>query len=269
MRKLFYLGFCLVLVMGLGCAISNYRLMTDTWSGEVINTNGKALIQFDQGLALGDGTTWFNFFTMVDQKAGGDRVLNTYTAKFDYSVANPFKDFFYCTPDWIGCAVLTAQDPEDPADDPFDFVWNTNCDGALQLSYVLDSDRYYGECGRAAHTVQDRLNFLASGNMIDEYTLGYNLNAGNTSVILDNNAGVRSLVPVLGSISLELNTFKGNSVMLDMSNPLFSNTLRWMADWNDTYGTGATQMTVIYNGIVRTTDISLISDGLNHRANQL
>lgn len=269
MRKLFYLGFCLVLVMGLGCAISNYRLMTDTWSGEVINTNGKALIMFDQGLALGDGTTWFNFFTMVDQKASGDRTLDTYTAKFDYDVPNPWKDFFYCTPDWIGCSVLTAQDPEDPADDPYDNVWHVNCDGALQLSYVLDSARYYGECGRSNYTVNERLTFLSLGTAIDEYTLAYNLNAGNTSVILDNNAGVRSLVPMLGNVGLQLNTFKGNRATVDLGHPLLANTFRWMADWNDTYGTGHTQMTVMFNGIVRTTDISLLSDGLNHRANQL
>jgi hypothetical protein len=269
MRKLFYLGFCLALAMGFGCAITDYVLMTDYGTGEIISTNGKAMIAFDQGIAIGDGTNWHIFYNMVDQKANGNRVLTTYAQATSYDDPIPWLDYFYCTPDRNGCSIWTADDPEVGDVDPFDGKWNINCQGATLLYSLLSSSRYYGECGRAAIPVQDRLNFLAAGNLIDEYTLGYNMNAGNTTLILDNNAGVRSLVPLLGNVNLQVGTYKMFSMHTDMSNPLVGASMRWMADWNDTYGTGATTMTVIFNGVVKELNVNLLSDNLNAAANRL
>jgi hypothetical protein len=105
MRKLFYLGFCLALAMGFGCAITDYELMTHYWTNEIINTNGKAHIAFDQGIASGDGTNWHIFYSMVDQKAGGDRVITTYDEVSTYADGPAWLDYFYCTPDRNGCAI--------------------------------------------------------------------------------------------------------------------------------------------------------------------
>jgi hypothetical protein len=270
MRKLLYLGFCLALLMGMGCAITNYALMTEYWYGnQVYNTNGKAQIRFDQGVAFGDGSDWFFFTNFVDQKANGNRKLNTYSLVTPYSSPNaPWTDYFYCTPDWNGCAIWSADDPEGP-DDPFDGTYGVNCPGAQFLKTLLSSGRYYGECGRASLPVADRINLLSSGTLIDEYTLGYTLNGGNTTIILDNNAGVRSLVPVLGQVGLEVGTFKMGHTMLDATNPLLANSARWVADWNDTYGTNHTSITVVYNGVVKTVETRLLSDGINNFANRL
>lgn len=267
MRKLFYLGFCLALAMGFGCAVTDYALMT----GEdgVISTNGKALIAFEQGIAIGDGTYWHNFYNMVDQKANGNRTLTTYDNMSSYADGSSFWDYFYCTPDRNGCSIWTADDPEVGDVDPYDGSWNQNCRGATLLKTLVASDRYYGECGRAAIPVADRLNLLSAGALINEFTLGYNVNAGNTSLILDNNAGVRSLVPLLGNVNVQLSTFKASGLSIDASNPLVGSSMRWVADWTDTYGTGATKMTVIYNGVVKEFGVRLLSDNLNAGANRL
>ena len=51
MKKLFYLGFCVMLSLGVGCAITNYELITDNdqvsngQGSGVVNTNGKAHIR--------------------------------------------------------------------------------------------------------------------------------------------------------------------------------------------------------------------------------
>ena len=59
MKKALYLGFCLVLAMGVGCAITDYELIVDNdqvSNGQgtgVVNTNGKALI-----MSGGIATIW-------------------------------------------------------------------------------------------------------------------------------------------------------------------------------------------------------------------
>ena len=89
MKKLLYLGFCAVLVAGVGCAISDYQIITDNDQahdgGQVtdgtVNTNGKAHIRSFQ-IALIFGSFTEEAINFVDQKNNGDRTLTTSQIRF-------------------------------------------------------------------------------------------------------------------------------------------------------------------------------------------
>lgn len=267
MRKLFYLGFCLVLAMGVGCAITDYELMSDSYSGEIINTNGKAdIIPSSQVATIWpDGAD--NLFSMVDQKADGDRTITTYN--FFTTDGTYFFDTTYCSPDWTGCAIWTAPDPEVGDVDSFDGAWNQNCAGSRSLGYLVATTRYYGECGRASMSVQERMQLFDAGTLLDDFTLAYNLNAGNTSLFFDNNSGVKSLIPFLGNIGVELNIRGNREMTIRVDNPLFSNTMNAAADWVDTYGTGMTTVTLSFNGIEKNFSTKILSDSMRRNSNRL
>jgi hypothetical protein len=173
MKKLLYLGFCLVLSMGVGCAITDYETITDNTQfvnaffkdkdfekgkapvdGFVVDTDGKAhIIESSQVATLWpDGND--ELLVFVDQAANGDRVLWTYN-NFNTADQSTFHDDLFCNPDWSGCAVWTAQDSGtcDPAGGGclamvmFDGVPDLNCLGLRSLSVLAGTSRYAGECG--------------------------------------------------------------------------------------------------------------------------
>lgn len=256
MRKLFYAGFCLVLAIGVGCAITDYELMYDSYSGEIINTNGKAKLIPSSQVALiwSDGAD--NLFSMVDQKANGDRTLTTYN--FYTTDGTYFWDTMYCSPDWTGCSIWTAPDPEVGDVDPFDGSWNQNCSGSRSLYYLVATTRYYGECGRQTLTVGERLNVLSYGQQVNDYTLRYNMNNSNSHILLNNNAGVSSLIGLMGSIDVVWNLKGNDTLTLNMTHPLLGNTMRSIADWNDRFGTGVTTATIGFNGVEKTFDLRIL-----------
>jgi hypothetical protein len=256
MRKLFYAGFCLVLAAGVGCAITDYELMFDSYSGEIINTNGKAKLIPSSQVALiwSDGAD--NLFSMVDQKANGDRTLTTYN--FYTTDGTYFWDTTYCSPDWTGCSIWTAPDPEVGDVDPFDGSWNQNCSGSRSLYYLTTTTRYYGECGRGGLDVASKLQLLSTGQQVDDWTLRYNMNNGNTNILLNNNAGMQSSIGVMGAVQVEWNTRGLDHLILNMTHPLIGNTMRSVSDWNDRYGTGMTTATIVFNGVPMTFNVNIL-----------
>ncbi len=254
MRKLFYLGFCLVLAMGVGCALTNYELITDNdqvkSGGQfVVNTNGKAHVQESVQIALGwsdgyDCTLWF-----VDQKANGDRTLTTYN---NYSTEYPiFHDDLYCNPDWAGCAMVTAQDPEIGDVDMYDYAINWSCKGTRSLYYLWSTTRYYGECGRAKMPLADRINLMNMGRLgqsMGVEGLFYDLNRSNTTITLNNKAGYTTTLPMNAEIGAFI-SFQGRKATLDMTNPLLASMGRAYADFLANHATHSTQVTVSFNGI--------------------
>jgi hypothetical protein len=263
MKKVLYLGFCLVVAMGFGCAITDYELITDndqTSNGQgsgVINTNGKAKLSSAQVATIWpDGTD--ELFSMVDQKSNGDRTITTYN-NFSTGDQPTFLDDFYCNPDWQGCAIWTAPDPEVGDVDSFDGQWNSNCFGSRSLSYLLGTTRYYGECGRAKIGLSDRISLMNMGRMATRNGMEgllYEMNRNNTTLIMDNNAGVATSLPITGDYSMFVN-FRGKGrIALDFSNPLAANVGRSLADFSRTYGTGHHTLTLSYNGISTSWEVS-------------
>lgn len=255
MKKALYLGFCLVLAMGVGCAITNYELITDNdqvangQGSGVINTKGKANIIAGQvAFGYADGTD--ELFSMVDQKSNGDRTLTTYN-NFSTGSDPIFHDNLYCNTAWSGCSMITASDPEIGDADPFDYSFNVNCSGIRSLSYVLSTTRYYGECGRAKIGLTDRANLIFQGRMgtfNGREVLLYDLNRSNTSLTLNNNSGVATNLPITGTMTVAADMGK-RQYMVDVTDPLVARTITRFADFHRTYGTNHTTMTLSYNGI--------------------
>lgn len=263
MRKLFYLGFCLVLAMGVGCAITDYSLITDNdqvangQGSGVVNTNGKAHIIESSQIATiwPDGTD--EYFSMVDQKANGDRTITTYN-NYSTGGAPTFHDDLYCNPDWSGCAIWSAPDPETGDADIFDGSSNLNCAGARSLSLLLATSRYYGECGRAKMSLSDRLalaNMGRLGTQMGREGLLFDLNRNNLSITLNNNAGFASNLAITGDATLFLSANGRRLGTLNATNPLLANVGRGFADFLRTYGTNRTTVTVTYNGISMNWDL--------------
>jgi len=261
MRKLFYLGFCFVLVAGVGCAITNYELITDNdqvHNGQgtgVVNTNGKAhVIETQIATTFPDGSDELIWF--VDQKANGDRALSTYNnfSTLDFPM---FHDDKYCNPDWVGCAVITADDPEVGDASVFDYNLNANCSGLRSLTYVLNTTRYYGECGRMRLGLQDRLNLLNMGRYGQSMGLEglfFDMNRSNLSITLDNNAGFVTSLPVTADL-VAFFAPKERKMVLDMTNPMLGSMSRSYADFLANNATGATKVTFTFNGISMSFDI--------------
>lgn len=267
MKKVFYLAFCAVLSLGLGCAITNYSLITDNdqvSNGQgtgVVNTNGKALVKQSSQVATlwpdgADNMTWF-----VDQGASGDRTLTTYN---NFSTGYPiFPDDLYCSPDRQGCALVTAPDPEVGDVDIFDYSWNSSCAGSRSLSVLLSTSRYYGECGRAVPSLNDRLSMLYQGRSASKWGLAglrWDMTPANSSVVLDNLAGNRTLVPMTGAMSVLIVGNGMRNGIIDASNPALKAMGDYTANWAQNFASHQNQITFTYNGIEFKQNFGLVSD---------
>lgn len=257
MKKLFYLGFCVMLSLGVGCAITNYSLIMDNdqvANGQgtgVVNTNGKAHLRESSQIATiwPDGTDeWIAF---VDQKANGDRTITNYN-NFSTGGDPTFHDDQYCNPDWAGCSMVTADDPEVGDADIFDYTYNINCQGIRSISLLLSTTRYYGECGRANMSIEDRISFMNLGRIGNQFGmtgLFYDFNNLNTTIKLNNLAGFETTIPMTANVGL-FTTIAGNRKgSLDLTHPGLRAMGNYYADFLDQNATNRTLVTVVYNGI--------------------
>jgi len=256
MKKLFYLGLCALLTTGVGCALTNYELITDNdqvSNGQgtgVVNTNGKALVRQSSQVALtwpdgSDNAVWF-----VDQAANGDRTLTTYN-NFSTGSEPIFPDDLYCSPDRQGCAIVSASDPEVGDVDIYDYSYNPNCAGARSVYYLLGTTRYYGECGRAL-SLTDRLSFLNQGRMIAKNgvaSLQWAMTPMNTTVTMNNLAGVQQLLPMAGSFSITMTPNGTRTTSIDLSNPMNKVLMNSAADFMTNYGSQVNEVSFVFNGI--------------------
>jgi hypothetical protein len=229
----FGLAFALSLLSGFGCALTNYELITDG-DGNIVNTKGNAYIkQFMQtATAYPDGND--NLIWYVDQKGNGDRKLSTVNY-FTTGTQNPFKDDLYCSPDWGGCRVVTANDPEFGDVDDYDYSVNTHCSGYRSLSLLVSTTRYYGECGKTRASNRS-LKMLALANTMTPVQLNGStwlrgsLNALNTSLVLDNRNGSTYTLPITSEIGITAN-FATRRMIVDLTNPnnrsLAENAIIW------------------------------------------
>ncbi len=256
MKKLFYLSFCAVLALGVGCAITDYEVITDNdqvangQGNGVVNTNGKAHIRESSQVATiwSDGTDELIWF--VDQKANGDQTLTTYN-NFSSGGAPTFHDDFYCTPDRNGCAITSAPNPAVGDSDIFDYTANANCSGYRSLSILLGTTRYYGECGRARIGLQDRISMMNMGRIgtsLGMTGLFYDINNLNTTIRLSNMAGFETTLPVTASSTLFL-SYEGRRGTLDLTHPGFRAMGNYYADFLQNNASNMTEITVVYNGI--------------------
>jgi hypothetical protein len=260
MRKLLYLGFCLVLVSGFGCAITNYGTITDnnqsnTASG-VINTNGKAHINETSQIATiwPDGTD--ELINFVDQAGDGTAVLTTYN-NFSTGSEPTFHDDLYCNPDWNGCSSFTA--PDDNDSNLFDGTSNANCSGARSLSLLLSTGRYYGECGRQAakFDTADKLQALSTALQAERFGrkgLLWHLNSANTSVVARNlETGQSFNIPMFGAQIDHFFSENGNVAFSWLDHAMISQaTLNFAGMLDQELNSEGMEVTISVNGIEST-----------------
>ncbi len=237
MKKLLVLGFGAAMLMGFGCALTDYDTITDNDVGGIVNTAGKAhILQGIQvAISYSDGTDNLQWF--ADQKANGDATL--YTANHFTTSGSPFIDDFYCSPDWAGCSVSTSQDFIGNPFPSFAYNPNPNCAGFRSLSLLLASSRYYGECGRTAVTDRTtKMLALANGMSPVQYNgstwLRGNLNALNTSIVLNNKNGSVFALPITSQVGVTLNLAQ-RRMMLDLTNPNNRNLAQNALNWNNAH----------------------------------
>jgi len=250
-------AFAVIVAAGTGCAITNYSLITDNdqvrsdGGSGAVNTAGKAKIHLPAQVAwvYADGTD--ELFHMVDQTASGDRTLTTYN---NYSTGGDptLLDDLYCNPDWQGCAIFTAPDPETGDRNAFDGTFNERCSGARSLSKLVSTSRYYGECGRARLPLTDRVALLNMGSLANvkgREALLFPVGRRQTRITLDNNAGIVVDIPVSGEARVSVHADGARQVQVDATHPLLASVVDRVADFLDAYGTDRTTVTVTYNGI--------------------
>lgn len=178
MRKLIYTAFLAAVVLSLGCAITNYPVITDSAGpvgGQVMNSfYDKAYVIPSSQVATiwADGTD--ELFTLVTQDWKADQRLFTYN-NFDSTGIVSFLDQTYCDPTrQTNCALATAWNPDLPdnyphgseggstgnsgdpnqVDNPFDFDADDSCSGYRSLSLLLSVGSRIGECGSSIDDFQ-------------------------------------------------------------------------------------------------------------------
>lgn len=165
-------------VLSLGCAITDYPVITDTRGaddgGTLFGQYAWAYIRPYYGQVA---TIWSDgsdeIFSVVSQDWTGDQWLKSFN-NFDASGLLNFLDQLYCDPTIqdANCPITIAWNPDLPnayphgdqsagynnEDDVFDYIYNPTCSGARSLSILISyGSRYYGECGSGfAQTLQNR-----------------------------------------------------------------------------------------------------------------
>jgi hypothetical protein len=187
MKKL-YLAFIAVLALTMGCAITSYPVITDTEEdamGFVVNTNGKAIVIPTSQTITIFPTYNVEFMTMIDQNFAGDQTIPTVTNISHGGYPYKFLGYTYCNPDYKGCAIITADNPNYP-NDPFDYTYNINCKGIYALSLLVSYFGRLSECGRDLYT-PELMNAL-TGSLV-KTTNGYRLIAGSHNTTITAVAG--------------------------------------------------------------------------------
>jgi hypothetical protein len=263
MKKLLYLGFCAVLVAGVGCAISDYQIITDNDQAHdgqqvtngTVNTNGKAHIRSFQ-IALIFGSFTEEAINFVDQKTNGDRTLTTYMNHSTIGLGGPtFHDDLYCNPDWTGCATWISHDPPGGFDRngagfaAFDGRFNVNCKtpGIQQIFATTRARRGNyndGECGRMnVADVQKKITIMNMGELGEvggESFLFYNIDQNNTTYMIGG-----ELLPIYAqTIGLD---FAGRRAFVTRTNPMNIRTMRRAGSIVE--AGNAYDISITYNGI--------------------
>ena len=197
---------------------------------------------------------------MVDQKADGTATITTYN-NFSTGDGAIFKDDLYCNPDWNGCSIFTA--PDDNDEFLFDGRMNANCSGARSLSFLLSTERYYGECGRLALgnkvSLGDKMAWLNSfelGKIGSREALIKGLSSRNTNITLTKN-GENINVPIFGGY--EVGMLVDGTIHIDATNSLNKRNYDALASIVDRYGLDRYDVTITVEGISASWPVAPIS----------
>lgn len=273
MRKLLCTAFLAAVVLSLGCAITDYPVITDTRGADA---NGVMVSFYDKAYIIPSGqiaTLWADgsdeLYTLVAQDWKGDQWLYTYN-NFDPSSAFNFLEQTYCDPTrQSNCAAVVAWNPDLPGypygsgnevDDVFDYVWDTSCSGARSLSLLVSySSRPLGECGSGIWA-DKQAAYYEFANLETVNFRGnqyYHLPIDNSvaSFSLTGQDGATGTMPVFGRFNAYIDS------KLRMALPVTPNAqfqLRWINNWVASHG-NYIDMDVTYGSLTANFKVNVTS----------
>jgi hypothetical protein len=267
MRKLVYLALLVSLVATMGCAITNYPIITDDrgdYSG-IIRTAHKAYVQPSAQTATiwNDGTD--ELFTLVYQNQYGDQKLYTFN-NFDPTGATTFLEQTYCDWQFEGCEITRAWNPTQN-DDDFDYEFFEDCSGARSLSLLVSYGTRIGECGDNIFAGDPQSKARLFSNLDTTTWHGGTaylmpMRANNVWVYFTNPAGQTELMPIYGQHNLLL-TDKIQLVVPMAPNARLQ--LNWIRSWVADNGPDA-EVYIVHEGVTGRTPVRFSTDGLNYNA---
>lgn len=268
MKKLLYGALLGAAALSLGCAITDYPVITDSrgpYDNQVENAG-----LYDKAYIIPSGTVatiWDDgtdeLYTLVAQDWKGDQWLYTYN-NFDSTGAVTFLDQTYCDPTrQSNCALSTSWNPDLPnayphgsegagynnVDDPFDYTLDTSCSGARSLCLLVGFSSRIGECGSGLwankqslayeFSILDRVNFRGKSVYhlpIDSSIAEFNLTGQD---------GATATMPIYGRFNLYMDEKLRSMVQLS-GNAKFQG--RWLGHWTSTHG-AATVIDMVYGSL--------------------
>ena len=272
MKKILYIALVAAIATAMGCAITNYPVMTDTRGADldqvVDSFYDKAYIIPSGQVATiyADGSD--ELFTQVAQTWTGDQMLYTFN-NFDPSGAINFLDQTYCdSTRQSDCALAVADNPDLPeaysygsspingTDDPFDYTFDASCSGARSLSLLLSVGSRIGECGSGIWA--DKQAAFAEFAELDVVTFQGNeyfslpLNGRNTSITISSHMdGSVSNMPIYG----QFQGYVDNSLRLALPvTPNAKYQMKWFANWIANHGP-ENEIALTFNGLQATFDV--------------
>lgn len=257
MRKLAYAAFLAAVVLSLGCAITNYPLITDSagpYGGVVVDSYyDKAYVIPSSQIATIYANGSDELYTEVVQDWKGDRRLYTYN-NFDSSGALNFLAQTYCDPTrQTNCAVVVSWDPDlpdaypisptgqsgsaSPSDDPFDGVIDSSCPGYRSLSILLSVGSRIGECGSGVMAAKQEaaLEFSLLGETTFRGRAVYQVpfNSAIAEIRITGANGASDLVPIYGSYTAYIDNDFRTAVE---ATPNWTYQARWLNNWLEANG---------------------------------
>ena len=253
MRKVLLLSF--LAVLSLGCAITDYPVITDTRGADF---GGVMSGQYDEAYIIPSGqvaTIWADgsdeLYTLVVQDWKADQWLFTYN-NFDASGAINFLAQTYCDPTrQDNCRISTSWNPDLPnayphgdqgagynnVDNVFDYTVDTSCLGFRSLSVLVSYTSRFGECGSGIWADKqgaalefsrlERVNFRGNEYYhlpIDSSVAAFNVRGQDGAV---------SPMPIYGRFNGYIDE------QLRLAIPVTPNAkyqLRWLGNWVNNHG---------------------------------
>jgi hypothetical protein len=266
MKKLLYTVFALAMIASLGCAITDYPMITDDrgdYSGLIRTAHKAYIIPSGQVATIyDDGSD--ELFSMVYQNQYGDQTLYTFN-NFDPTASALFLDQTYCDWRYEGCEIVRAWNPRQN-DDIFDSELFPDCSGARSFSVSVSYGSRIGECGDMVFGDKQAL----SGVFADLDTTSWRgglayvapINSGNTLVTMTSAAGNVETAPIFGNLTTYITE---DLNLIVPATPNLKHEINWVRQWAADNGNDAT-IAIDYEGVSAELDVSFRSEGLSHNA---
>lgn len=255
---------CAMVLLSLGCTVTNYPVITDSrgdYSG-VIRTSHKAYIIPTSQLATiwSDGSD--ELFSLVYQNQYADRTIYSFN-NFDPTASVKWLDQTYCDWRYEGCAHLVSDDPhQDWLDDPFDYEMFGSCSGARSSCMLISMYARNGECGDAIfsdfQSLAAEFADLPTTSFRGERAYIVPVNAANTSIVLTDKDGISTAMPLYGQFTGFLDSELRTVIPM---NPNMKLQLGWLANYARRSGK-VQSAEITYGSLSGSVDIGLLADHL-------